>query len=510
MEGWSSPGLLSLWRSAVAFWQTYYTPTSVEETLRLLAEHRPEACLIAGGTDLLVELRQGVRRAPVLIDVSRVPGLDGIGLEEDTLRLGPLVTHNRLVASQPVAERAFPLAQAAWSVGGPAIRNRGTLGGNLITASPANDTIPPLWALGATVVLQSVRGRRILAFPEFYQGVRRVDMAPDEMLVEVRVPVMASNEQGVFLKLGLRRALAISLVNAAVVLRFEDGVITRARIALGSVAPTVVRAPEAEGVLVAGPLTEEQVERAADLAAEAAVPIDDIRAGADYRRRMVRVLVRRALRMIASGGAGKGAIGSRPYTRSHQRPYLWGRTDGRFPRLAGKTVRHTVEGDEPIECNVNGKNRVVRGANGKTLLRMLREDLGLTGTKEGCGEGECGACTVWMDGIAVLSCLVPAPRAHGVRIVTIEGLADLIPRQASPRGGEGGGEGLHPLQQAFIEEGAVQCGYCIPGFIMAGAKLLEEIPHPTREQILQGIAGNLCRCTGYYKIVRAIERTGSG
>ncbi len=472
----------------MASWNTYYTPTSVEEALRLLAEHGPQARVIAGGTDLLIELERGVRRAPVLIDVSRVPGLGGVRLEEGVLHIGPLLTHNRLVASELVVERAFPLAQAAWSVGAPAIRNRGTLGGNLITASPANDTIPVLWALGATVVLQSVRGRRVLAFPEFYRGVRQVDMAPDEMLVEVRVPAMRPDERGAFVKLGLRRALAVSVVNAAVVVRFDGGIVTRARIALGSVAPTVIRAPEAEGVLVGGPLSEERIGRAAELAAEAAAPIDDIRAGAEYRRRMVRVLVRRALTALA-GGREREGFPARP-------PLLWGRTDGRFPRLAGKTVRHTVGGEEPIECTVNGENHIVRGANGKTLLAMLRENLGLTGTKEGCDEGECGACTVWMDGIAVLSCLVPAPRAHGAQIVTIEGLA----RE----------DELHPLQEAFIEEGAVQCGYCIPGFIMAGAKLLEEIERPSREQVLYGIAGNLCRCTGYYKIVRAIERAAGG
>lgn len=471
----------------MSFWQTYFTPTSVQEALRLLAEYGPQARVIAGGTDLLLELERGVRRASVLIDISRTPGLDGIALEGNEVRLGPLVTHNRLVASPVVVDQLFPLAQAAWSVGAPAIRNRGTLGGNLITASPANDTIAPLMALGATLVLRSLRGERRVPIHEFYRGVRQVDMAPDEMLVEVQVPAMAPGERGVFLKLGLRRALAISVVNVAAVVRLEDGIVTRARIALGSVAPTVIRAREAEGVLVGSPLSPEQVEEAANLAARAAVPIDDIRAGAEYRREMVRTLVRRALTILAEGRERDG-FPTRP-------PFLWGRTGGKSPYVVGKTVRHTVGGEEPIECTVNGENYVVRGANGKTLLRMLREDLGLTGTKEGCGEGECGACTVWLDGVAVLSCLVPAPRAHGAQIVTIEGLAR--------------GEKLHPLQQAFIDEGAVQCGYCTPGFVMSGAKLLEEIPSPDREQILHAIAGNLCRCTGYYKIVRAIERAAT-
>ncbi|MCS7282374.1 MAG: FAD binding domain-containing protein [Anaerolineae bacterium] len=468
----------------MSIWQTYFTPTSAEEVLRLLAEYGTEARIIAGGTDLLLELERGVRRASVLIDISRTPGLDGIALEGDRVRLGPLVTHNRLAASPIVAEHLFPLAQAAWSVGAPAIRNRGTLGGNLVTASPSGDTIPPLMALGATLVLRSVRGERRVPIQEFFEGNRQVNMAPDEMLVEVQVPAMRPGERGVFLKLGLRRALAVSVVNVAVVVRLEDQLVTRARIAMGSVAPTVLRACEAEGALVGSPLSSERIEEAADLAARAAIPIDDIRAGAEYRREMVRTLVRRALTILAEKRERDG-FPAHP-------PFLWGRTGGKFPYVVGKTVRHTVGGDEPIECTVNGKNYVVRGANGKTLLRMLREDLGLTGTKEGCGEGVCGTCTVWLDGIVVVSCLVPAPRAHGAQIVTIEGLAR--------------GEKLHPLQQAFIDEGAVQCGYCTPGFIMSGAKLLEEIPSPDREQILHAIAGNLCRCTGYYKVVRAIER----
>ncbi len=145
-----------------------------------------------------------------------------------------------------------------------------------------------------------------------------------------------------------------------------------------------------------------------------------------------------------------------------------------------------------IRLTVNGKLRSVDTESERPLLDVLREDLGLTGTKYGCGEGQCRACTVLMDGKPIASCVIPARMAQGKKITTIEGLAD-------------GGK-LHPVQQAFLEEDAMQCGYCTPGMIMRTVGLLESNPKPTEDQIIEGLNGNLCRCSGYVRVIAAVKR----
>jgi carbon-monoxide dehydrogenase small subunit len=149
---------------------------------------------------------------------------------------------------------------------------------------------------------------------------------------------------------------------------------------------------------------------------------------------------------------------------------------------------------QPVElnCTVNGEPRTVRAYPMARLLDVLRDQLRLTGTKEGCGEGECGACSVIVDGALVNSCLFPALQAEGATIRTIEGLAH--------------GAKLHAMQQAFITHGGAQCGMCTPGMILAAVHLLEKIPHPTEPQIREGLAGNLCRCTGYMRIFEAVVK----
>jgi xanthine dehydrogenase iron-sulfur cluster and FAD-binding subunit A len=460
-------------------WHEYINATSIDEVLKILAEKRESVRIVAGATDLILELERGVRKGiETLIDVTRIPNLDRITLDEDgVIHLGPLVTHNHCAASKLIRERAYPLARAAWEVGAPQIRNRGTVAGNLITASPANDTITPLMALDASVTLASTRGERKVSLQDFYTGVRKNVMQADEMLVDISFPALTKDQRGTFIKLALRRAQAISLVNAALVLTLKWGTVQSASITLGAVAPTIIHAPEAEEYLRGKKLNDDVIAKAAELTMNASRPIDDVRSSAAYRREIVRVITSRGLKSIRDkreqGGFPRDPV------------LLWGKIDAEQKAVGSQSP------NDAIETTINGKKFVFKNGYDKTLLRLLREEGMLTGTKEGCAEGECGACTVFLDGKAVMSCLVPAPRAHGAEITTVEGLAN--------------GDQLHPVQEAFVQDGAVQCGYCTPGFIMSAAKLLEEKPRPTKNEIEQAITGNLCRCTGYYKIVQAIE-----
>ena len=463
----------------------YRSPETLGEALAWKAQDGHNVRAVAGATDLLLEIERGVRRSdsgepPGLLDLTRIPGLATIEERAGWIHIGPLVTHNQCVASPLVVERAFPLARACWEVGAPQIRNRATLVGNLVTASPANDTIVPLLALDAQVTVCSLeRGERTLPLAEFLTGFRRVDLAPDELVTGLAVRALGPQHAGLFIKLGLRQAQAISVVSVAVLIEraASAGPVVSAAIALGAVAPVVVRAAAAEAALVGQLLTPASIAAAARLAVEAASPIDDLRSSAAYRRAMVETLTARALHQIADGQERAG-------WPDHP-VLLWGSTDGSWP----------VSGDAglpPEEACVNGRNVRLPGA--MTLLESLRA-AGFWGVKEGCGEGECGTCTVSLDGMAVMACMVPAERAWGSTVMTVEGL--------------GTAAQLHPLQQALIQSGGVQCGYCTPGFLMSAAKLLEERPHPDVREATEALTGNFCRCTGYHQIVEAVVRAGN-
>lgn len=456
-------------------WRTYLQPTTLEEALRLLKEHAGSARIVAGGTDVLVELQRGIKPTGTLIDVTRLPNLKYVRDEGGMIRLGALATHNDVLASAECRERALPLAQACIEVGAPQIRARGTVVGNVVTASPANDTIAALMALGAEVVLVRVGGERAVPMDEFYTGVRRTVLQPDEMVREIRFPALSENQRGLWRRIGLRRAQAISVIHTALVLTFDGETITEASITLGSLAPTIVHARQAEAFLLGKRLDPSVCEEAGRLACADVKPISDLRGSTEYRLLTLAALISDSLARLAANTQAEG-----------------------FPSRAvlldtGAPSHAMAQFGGTIETTINGERRHLQGAHTKSLLNVLRENAGLTGTKEGCAEGECGACTVWLDGQAVMSCLVPAPQAHNAEVVTIEGLA--ATRE---------GDGLHPLQQAFIDKAAVQCGFCIPGMIMAGAKLLDERPTPSLQEVQVSISGNICRCTGYRKIVDAM------
>lgn len=459
-------------------WKNYFMPETVEEALKLLDEGTENTRLIAGGTDLMVEIRNKKwPRLETIIDISRVRGLNQIYQDEEGLiHIQAMVTHNDVLKSELVREFASPLYQACYKVATPQIRNRATVVGNLVTASPANDTITPLMSMDAALVLVSSEGERIVRLKDFYHGVRKTELKPTEIVREVLVRPLGEHERGSFIKQALRKAQAISVLNCCVLLELEHDLILNARVTMGSVAPTIIHSPGAEEYLVGKRLDRSTAKEAGVLAAQDIRPISDVRAGEDYRRYMMQVIVEDALLEI-----------------------LEGRTDSKIPQHP-VTLTSKEEMDETdlsdwdgslLKTNINGEELQFSGDFRLSLLNFIRERVGYTGPKPGCEEGECGACTIHMDGKAVVSCLIPAPRAHHAKIKTIEGLA--------PEGQ------LHPLQEEFINQGAVQCGYCTPGFLMSAAKLMEEKENPDLQDIKDGISGNLCRCTGYYKIIEAIE-----
>ncbi len=460
----------------------YIAPASLPDALATLADLGSAARPVAGGTDLLLELSRGAcPEVEVLVDLSVITGLDAIEESDGRVELGALVTHSAVVGHDRMPVVGLPLAQACFEVGGPPLRNRATVAGNIVTASPANDTISALYALDADVTIDSLRGERVVPVRDFFTGFRSTVLAPGELVTSISFDALDGHRRGVFVKLGLRRAQAISVVHAAAVASFEpDGTVEDLTVALGSVGPTVELVEAAPG-LARGRCLDDVAAEVAEAAAASVEPIDDLRASAEYRTRAVSVMVQRTLRALAAGVEADTWTDS-PRLAAGERPVR-------------PSLRRDLTDEGIVTATVNGRRRRAPNAASATLLDWLRDELGLTGTKEGCAEGECGACTVHLDDRAVLACLVPAARADGTDIVTVEGLAEV--------------GSAHRVQAAMNDCGGVQCGFCTPGFVMSAVKLVEEVPAPTRQQVEHGLAGNLCRCTGYYRIIQAVQNAGS-
>ena len=265
--------------------------------LALLAEHGASAKVLAGGTDLLVELKSASHAPQVVIDISRVTDLKVIAITDEGLSIGALVTHTEIMRS-PLICGMFPaLADAAHTIGAVQTRNLGTLGGNLVNGVPSMDSGPTLIALDARVRIAAAAGRRQIPLAEFFVGPRKTILEPSELLVDIIIPKQNLGKPAHFLKSGLRKGQALALVNAAASLwvDWNKHVFVAPRIALGAVAPIVIRTPLAEAYLEGRAITPEAMAEAGRIAVAEAKPISDFRASAQYRRDLIAVLTKRAL-----------------------------------------------------------------------------------------------------------------------------------------------------------------------------------------------------------------------
>ena len=511
----------------------YYEPESVADAAALLAQHDGRARVMAGGTDLLVQMKIERLAPQAVISLNRIPGLDRIEVHGNSLRIGARASILAIERHPLVRAHYQALAEACANFSSTQVQTMGTIGGNLGNASPAADSAPGLLAFGATLTLAGPQGERTLPLDAFFLGPGKPALQPGEIITAVTLPQPRAGTGSAFAKVS-RVTNDIAKANCAVVLvRGAGNRILDCRLAFGSVAPTPIRAHRAEALLTGQVWSEALADTAAEAAAAEVTPIDDVRSTAAYRREAVRVMVRDSLRWAwqragagdaAQGGGGAGEQGS--WEHGEAVSLLGGAgaggtesilsaagagDEGSNPSgpgagdtesiLRGAGVGAPAQSKDAPRLGAHDRRQIVLRVNGRPqrvwvapndlLLNVLRNDLELTGTKYGCGIGECSACTVLLDGKPVLSCLVLAVEAAGHAITTIEGLA-------APDGT------LDPLQEAFIDYGAYQCGYCTPGQIITAKSLLLENPHPTEDDVRHHLRGNMCRCTGYAAIARAV------
>ena len=273
------------------------TPRNLDEALGILHETPDGVRIVAGGSDVVVQLRDGVIKSHKLLNILSVKELRFLRKEDDRIHIGALATYNDITTSPLTREHAWPLVEASRQIGAIQLQNTATLGGNLGNASPAGDSLPPLYALDAVVVTRSKSGTREIPIEEFYIGYRKTVLKPDELIAEAHFKGLGKLDRGAYKKLGLREANAISIVDVATVLRGrgDDETFQEVRVALGAVAPTIRRARACEQALTRTPITREALKDGAALATGDAEPIDDIRGSAQYRKDMVASLVYEAL-----------------------------------------------------------------------------------------------------------------------------------------------------------------------------------------------------------------------
>lgn len=283
----------------------YFQPQSLQDVFSLLGQHLPDAKVMAGGTDLLVAMKMEKLSVPTVIGLSKVSELAGVAHDapSKSLRIGALATHHEVSSSPIVLERFAHLAHAASVVGSRQVRNVGTVVGNICNASPSAETAPALLTLDAMVNISGPNGVRQVAIADFFTAPGKTVLAGNEIVTDLTVPEPGPNAFGTYIKLSRRRAMDLAIVGVAALLVVADGVCQKVRISLGAVAPTPVRVPEAEAILLGQVVNDKLIEEAGQAAMEACRPISDVRGSAEYRRDMVGVLVQRAIRQsLAKAG----------------------------------------------------------------------------------------------------------------------------------------------------------------------------------------------------------------
>ena len=275
----------------------YLSPRSLPEACTLLAGFGAEARILAGGTDVLVELRKSGSSSPkAVVDISRIPSLKGIAEAGNEIIIQPLSTHAEILHSKIVEQYAPLLKSAVAGIGSPQIRNRGTVGGNIMNAAACADTVPPLIALSAKIKLLSSRGERSMELSDFFVRPYTTIAQRDEILVEIRFPKLPGNARSSFMKLGRRNALSIARLSvAAVMARTKDGVINDARIVTGAAFPKWQRVPEAESILIGQKPSRTLFDEAGKKVSEAMISFTGRRWSTEYKEPVIAVLVRRAL-----------------------------------------------------------------------------------------------------------------------------------------------------------------------------------------------------------------------
>jgi carbon-monoxide dehydrogenase medium subunit len=461
----------------------YHEPASLPEAFALMERYGEGARLMAGGTHLLVMMKMEREIPQAVINLAHIPGLSGIHVRpgDGALRIGACTPIRAVFANPLVRARYAALAEACASFGSTQIQSMGTIGGNICNGSPAADSVPALLAFQAELELVSTQGERCIPLADFLLGPGRVDLHPGEVLSAVVLPPTPEGASSLFIKI-TRVAADLAKASLAVYLERDGDRIATCRLTMGSVAPTVKRLSQAEAALNGQVYAPELLAQAGRLAAAEISPIDDTRSEAWYRRELAGVLLQDGI--------------SEAWQRCRQgwqTPYPELPSNGHHPARPSLSLEASER--KEITLTVNGHLEKLWVSPNELLLNVLRERLELTGTKYGCGVGECGACTIHLDGKPALACLTLAVAADGRRVTTIEGLQN-------PATGA-----LDPLQQAFIDEAAFQCGYCTPGILMATKSLLAEIPHPSEQDVREYLKGNRCRCTGYASIMRAVLKS---